>query len=169
MLYPDDYEEKELQRLVLASNALAFGVAVKEIKKILKKKNLDPALKAKVEDIQNKIKQRVDKMIALVSGLVSRDPGLAYHYGNHVTRSIKGYDKQTESAFKDVLKGIDKGALKKSLVVQDFFSKQYPGFFTSKSKPVLSDKIAPQLKKFVEQLGSDDHMTLLCKEFLVYE
>ena len=169
LFYPADYPEKELQRLVLASNALSFAHVAKELKKLRKDKDLDAALVAKLDKIEAAVQQRVTRMLDLVKELSTKDPSLCLYYGALFARYVKKYDKAIEGELKDTLKGMDQKAVKKSLAAQQYFAKEYPSFFISDGRPELSNKIVPSLKQLAEELGPDDHLGQLCKEFLVYE
>ena len=169
ILYAGDYPEKELQRIVLASNALAFGHVAKELKKLRKDDDLDPAIVAKVDVIEQKVKKRIQRMFDMVKDLAQKDPSLCMYYGSLMARYIKKYDKDLEKQLKETIKGMDAKTLKTALAAQGYFAKEYTKFFISDGRPELSNKIVPTLQQLAEQLGPDDQLGQLCREFLVYE
>ncbi len=169
VLYAGDYQEKELKKIVFATNKLAFGPAVKELAKLRKKKKVDQAVLDKADIIEQKIKDRVKAMTDLVDELNGKDYALCYFYGSLIARYIKGYDKELEKSFKTMMKELDRKKLEASMRGQAYIKNSFRKMLISDGRPNLGNDYIGPLEHFLGQLGETDQIGQQCKEFLQYK
>lgn len=163
-IYLPDYPESQLKGIVAALDALEYGRAESSLKAILGNAQIAPEIKEKAEDLQARLAQRVEDVIALAAELADNDPILCEAYSKCLLTQFSGHSRAADlrAALAPGLKKFSSGGLKK---LKDKFLKDATGMVDMESGAVpLREK--GFLEQVVKSAGASSQCGVMAQAFL---
>jgi hypothetical protein len=163
-IYLPDYPESQLANLAAALNSLEYGKAEMALKVIRGNAQMSPEIKAKADELQAKLTQRVEDVIALAKELADNDPILCQAYSKCLLAQFSGHPRAADlkAALTPGLKKFSSGGLKK---IKDKFAKEAPGMLNMDSGTVPF-KHKGLLEQVVKSAGPSSQCGIMAQVFL---
>ncbi len=152
-IYMKDYEDdKTLSQIAQAFNDRQFARGMKALGRILKRKTIDPELKAKAEKLNTEVQKKLQEIMTFIKGLAGKDIPLAAQYGKLLMTQLRGLPEYRD--FSKIMAGVQKEkTFRTEIMAQDKFIKSFGSFFGG--GPRLDDTAAEK----IEEIKKDSSQT----------